>query len=69
MTRDAITLKDVYQIVERLEDKIDKRLSDMEARQERLEGFNNKALGVLSVVSIFINLAANWVWNKVIHTS
>lgn len=66
--RGGITLKDVYDVVNRLEDKFDDRYSEIDARVTKLEGFQNKALGILTIATAFVSLAASYVWQKVFHT-
>lgn len=68
-----ITINDVYNVVNRLEDKMDRKFERYEEEQDKIlsrvttiESFNNRALGVLSVVSVFVNIAASYVWNTVI---
>lgn len=60
----SITLKDVYEVVNRLETKFDERYERIESRVTKLETFQNKALGILSVATMFLTLAATYVWNR-----
>lgn len=69
MARAIITLQDVYNVVNRLEDKMDTRLKEIERRQDDQDNFRNKTMGVLGVFSVFVNLAATWIWGKVLGSS
>lgn len=59
-----VTLKDVYDAVHDLEDKIDKRVAVLEERVHSLEGFQNKAIGILGLLSFVISVSASFVWSK-----
>lgn len=67
--RDDVTLRDIYEAVNRLEDKFDKRLKDVEEDIDKLESFQNKALGVAAVLSSFISLIATFIWNKLTNNA
>ena len=69
MTRNAITLQDVYNVVNRLEDKIDRRMTDIEIRQDRQESVTNKAIGVITVFSTFTGVLSTWVWDRIMGRS
>lgn len=64
----GITLKDVYEVVNRLESKFDERYERLDSRVSKLETFQNKALGILSVVVMFTSLAASYIWNRLIKS-
>lgn len=73
MTEDRVTLRDVYEIMERVEAKVDKKVTSLEAslkeqgeKIDRLEAFSNRALGVLAVGSAFVSLAASWIWTRIL---
>lgn len=63
-----VTLKDIYEIVERLEDKMDIRLKDVEKRVDTLEDFKGKALGVMGVVSLVGSALFSWIWGRITKT-
>lgn len=65
MTKNTITLKDVYDVVNRLEDKMDKRLTDLEDRMEVNEAFRNKAAVSLGVFTTFFTAFASWFWSDI----
>jgi len=60
-----VSVADVYEIVERIERKLDKRVDGIEERLYNAEGFINRARGVLIVLGIFTASIGAWVWQKV----
>lgn len=64
MSEDKVTLRDVYDAVNRLEDKFSKRMDDVEEDVDGLKNNQNRAFGVLAVMSLFFSAIAGWVWNK-----
>lgn len=62
----GVTLRDVYDIVERLETKMDKRLTETEKEVDDLQGFRNKAMAIIGVAATFSSVFATWLWNQVI---
>lgn len=60
-----VSLKDIYEAVNRLEDKMDGRLKTAEAKIDALESIANKAVVIFSLVNIFLTAGFSWVWNKV----
>ncbi len=60
-----ITLKDIYEVVNRLEDKTDRRLQDVEIRLDKVEDMQSKIIGAVSIVGLFVGGAVTWVWDKV----
>lgn len=61
-----VHLKDVYDVVNRIEDKLDRRISNLENDVEVLKENQSRALGILAVLSLFFSAVAGWVWNKVV---
>jgi len=59
-----VTLKDIYDIVDRMETKIDKRMCDIEDRVGILEEFKGRALGTVGVVSALIASGLSFVWHE-----
>lgn len=57
-------LKDINQSVNRLEDKMDKRLSEIEARVDTLEDFRGRILGIASIIAAVFGILGAWVWDK-----
>jgi len=64
MTKETVTLRDVYDAVNRLEDKFSKRLDDVEDDVENLKSFQNKSLGILSILSLFVGSISSYIWSK-----
>lgn len=65
-SRDEVSLRDVYDAVNGLEEKMAKRMEKIECNVTNLQGFQNKALGVISVLSLFFSALASFVWDKII---
>jgi hypothetical protein len=66
-----VTLKDVFEVVNRLEDKMDARLCLLETKVDTLESFRDNLLGkitlVTGVVVIFLNTFLDWLKKKVLN--
>lgn len=60
-----VTLKDVYEAINRVEDKIDQRMSKIEGRVDVLEDFRGKALGIMSIVTVIGTAGFTWIWNRI----
>ena len=58
-------LKDIYAVVDRMEVKIDKRMVDAECRLDRVEDFQSRILGAVSVVGLFVGGAVTWIWDRI----
>lgn len=63
---DKISLKDVYEIVNRVEDKMDAQLADHNKRIDSLENNQAKAFGVLSVITVFVSAGASYLWDRLL---
>lgn len=66
MSTEQVSLRDIYQAVNRIEDKFDKRLDEMDKEIANVKSFQNKTLGVLTAVSIFIGGLSSFVWDKIL---
>lgn len=60
-----VTLQDVYQAINRVEDKMDARLKDMEKDIDELQTFQNRTMGMATVLAGFVSAAVTFVWNKI----
>lgn len=65
MSDDRVTLRDVYEAINRLEDKFDKRLGNVEEDVSALKAFQNRALGVLGLVALFGGAVSTFIWSKI----
>lgn len=65
-TKSNVTIDDIYRIVQRVEDKMDSRLKDVENDVDNLKSFQNKALGIVSLVGIFSGTIASFVWERIV---
>ena len=60
-----VSLKDIYEIVERLETKIDRRLVETEKKIDKLEDFNSRAMGVWFAITTVISIGSSWIIQRV----
>lgn len=65
MAEERVTLRDIYAAVNRLEDKFDRRIVNIEKDVDDLKSFQNKALGVVSILAMFTSLVANFIWQSI----
>jgi len=65
MTNGKVTLRDIYEVVNRLEEKQDERLEKLENRVDTLENFRDRLLGIATVVGLFTGVVATWIWKKI----
>jgi len=65
-----VTLKDVFEVVNRLEDKMDKRLSVMDSKVDALESFKDNLAGkfivIIGVFVICLDFFKDWL-RKQLH--
>ena len=66
MSKDTVSLRDVYEIMQRLEAKMDTKWDKHEARIVNLEDNQSKALGMLSIVTLFISGGLTFLWNRIL---
>lgn len=64
-TNGKVTLKDIYEIVNRLEDKMDERLCSVEKRVDILEDFKSRILGIATIISVISGAVFSWFWERV----
>jgi hypothetical protein len=65
MNTEKITLRDIYDVVNRLEDKVDKRITTVESEIKEMKSFQNRVMGVASVMAAFVSLLATFIWNRI----
>jgi hypothetical protein len=63
---DNISLRDIYNAVNRLEDKLSKRMDDQDGKIRRIESFQNKALGIVSLGMLIFSSLITYFWKKVL---
>lgn len=66
MSKDSVSLRDVYDIVDRLEKKILPEIKQNREDIDALQATLNKAYGVMAVLSLFFSAVAGYIWNKII---
>jgi len=52
MMPDKATLNDIYQVVNRLEDKMDRRLCSVEDKVNGLESFRDNLMGRIAILTV-----------------
>jgi hypothetical protein len=62
MKNNKITLHDIFEIVNRLEDKMDKRLCSVENKVDTLESFKDNLLGKITFMTGIISLIFTCIW-------
>ncbi len=65
MTTNKVTLSDIYEVVNRLEDKMDKRMSDLENRVNVLESFRDNLIGKIAAFSAIVAVSITMLWDWV----
>ena len=65
MTNSKVSLKDIYDVVNRLEDKMDKRLCGVESRVDILEDFKGKIVGMAAIISTIFGALVSWLFRKI----
>lgn len=60
-----ITLQDIYAVVNRLEDKMDIRLKNVENKVDGLENIASKAMVIFGIVSTLGSAVFSWLFNKI----
>jgi hypothetical protein len=67
MTRDdSVSLRDIYEAVQRVEDKMTKRIEKVECDIDTLQGFQNRTIGIASVISTFVGVVVSYIWSRII---
>lgn len=64
--RSSVSLRDIYEAVGRLEEKLDKRMTRNEDRLENLESFKDRSLGIISIASLIVGGVFTWIWKQVL---
>lgn len=66
---ERVTLKDIYAVVNRLEDKMDDQFKAQETRINSLETSRDYIAGGLGILGLFSSGFAVWVWRKLTGTT
>jgi len=61
----SVTLKDVYDIANRIETKFDIKFDDHEKRLRVQENFQTRLMAMGGIFSAFVSLAATFVWQRI----
>jgi len=62
---DRITSKDIYEAIERLDEKMDRRFGKLEGKVDGLESFRDKVYGIGAILVLFMGGLTTWVWDKI----
>ena len=66
---ERVTLKDVYDVVNRLQDKIEGRVAGIEKDVDELKSFHQKLIGMATLAAGFVSLLTTFIWNRVMGDS
>ena len=66
MTTDKISLKDIWEIVNRLEDKMDKKVALVESRVDAVESKTDQIMGKIGVAVFIIGAAVSAVVSLIV---
>lgn len=67
MSNDHATLREIYELLDKLESSIDKKLERLEQRILLLESAIGKITGVAIVLSSVFGVAVSWAWGKIFN--
>ena len=67
-TTNKVTLKDVYEVVNRLEDKVDRVHTEMRNDIDELQSFKSKALGIAGIIGGAASLLGSWLLKQITRT-
>lgn len=65
MSGGGVSLRDIYNAVSSLEEKIDKRMEKVEDRIDVLEDFKNRIYGMTAIISLFAAGVATFLWDRI----
>jgi len=69
MANARVSQRDIYELVQkrfdRLEDKMDRRITSIEKRVDVLEDFRSYVIGIITLLGFFVGGFATWVIKKV----
>lgn len=66
MKSGPVTLKDIYDVVNRLEDKLNVEIKDIRTDVEELQANQNKQTGFMSILTVFISTVVGTITSIVI---
>lgn len=66
MKSGPVTLKDIYDVVNRLEDKLNVEIKDIKSDVEELQANQNKQTGFMSILTVFISTVVGTITSIVI---
>lgn len=67
MARNEVTLRDVYDIVNRVEEKMDRTIGEVKKDVSDLKSFRDKAVLIASIFTTGLSLVFNLIWKKFVE--
>ena len=64
--RDTVTLRDVYDAIGKLEEKVGRRIEKVEEKVNSLEEFKDRAIGIISIITVALSAVFSWLWKKIL---
>lgn len=64
-SKDSVTLKDIYEIVNGLESKILKRVEEVEDDVDAMKAQQNKFIGMMSIAMLFISSLSSFIFDRI----
>lgn len=66
MASDKVTLRDIYDRFDRLEERFMSRMDKQDTRIDKVESFQDRVIGIGVVFTSFVGLASTYIWRKVV---
>lgn len=63
MTKETVTLRDVYEAINKLEDRMAHRIEKIETDVDQNTTFRNQLIGKMTVIFAIIGVGVNWAWD------
>lgn len=64
--RDGVSVRDLYSAIERLESKIDEKVTENSRRIDKLETFRDRWIGITTVLTAAISFFSGWIREKLL---
>lgn len=66
MAKDTVTNRDLYDRLDRFEDRFMARLDKQDIRIDKVESFQDRIIGISFVFTSFVGLVSTYIWRKVV---
>lgn len=67
--KDGLTVRDILDRFDRLEEKLDRRLIPLEGRMDKVENNQSRFFGAIGIVAVFGSAIANYVMARLMGKS